>query len=283
MTLAATARALLTAVALACSLFAAAGPVAVPALTARVTDLTDTLDAGQRAALEQKLQAFEAKKGSQLALLIVPTTGDDTIEQYGMRVVEQWKLGRKKVDDGTLLIVARNDRSLRIEVGYGLEGALNDATAKRIISEIIVPHFRDGDFYAGIDAGLDSMMAVIDGEPLPAPQAPRGENGGGGLDLLVFAVVPVFVLGGLLRSMLGRLPAALLLGAGTAAVFEWLFATPLLLTLGAGALSFVLTLLGIVGTGGGFGGGGFSGGGGRGGGFGGGGGGFGGGGASGRW
>lgn len=119
MTLAATARALLTAVALVCSLFAAAGPVAVPALTARVTDLTDTLDAGQRAALEQKLQAFEAKKGSQLALLIVPTTGDDTIEQYGMRVVEQWKLGRKKVDDGALLIVARNDRSLRIEVGYG--------------------------------------------------------------------------------------------------------------------------------------------------------------------
>lgn len=273
-------RAWLAATVLACSLFALAAQVAVPALNARITDLTATLDAGQRAALERKLQAFEAEKGSQLALLIVPTTGDETIEQFGMRVAEQWKLGRRKVDDGALLIVARNDRSLRIEVGYGLEGALNDATARRIIDEIIVPHFRDGDFYAGLDAGFDRMMAVIDGEPLPAPAAQAGDGASGGLDLLAFAVVPVFVFGGMLRSLLGRLPAALLLSAGTAAASEWLFGAPWLLTLGAAALAFVLTLLGVTGIGG-MGGGSFGGRGG--GGFGGGGGGFGGGGASGKW
>jgi uncharacterized protein len=128
--------------------------VPIPPLTARVTDQTATLTSEQTAALEQKLQAFEATKGSQLAVLIVPTTGNEQIEQYSLRVVDQWKLGRKNVDDGVLLIVAKNDRMMRIEVGYGLEGVLNDATSKRIISEIIVPRFQQGDFYGGINAGL---------------------------------------------------------------------------------------------------------------------------------
>src|SRR5512140_1885383 len=147
----------------------AGAAVPVPPLAGRVTDQTATLTAEQKAALEQTLQAFEARKGSQIALLIVPTTAPETIEQYALRVAEQWKLGRKKVDDGAVLVVAKTDRALRIEVGYGLEGALNDATSKRIISEIITPRFREGDFYGGISAGVGQIIRVIDGEPLPAP------------------------------------------------------------------------------------------------------------------
>ncbi|MCG6932116.1 MAG: YgcG family protein, partial [Gallionella sp.] len=152
--------------------------VKVPLLVQRVTDLTSTLDSRQTQALESRLAAFEAKKGAQLAVLIVPTTKPETIEQYGIRVVDQWKLGRKGVDDGALLLIAKEDHKLRIEVGYGLEGALNDATAIRIIDEIIVPRFRSGDFYAGIQSGLEAMMQVINGEPLPAPQraAARGQD-----------------------------------------------------------------------------------------------------------
>src|SRR3989338_8628462 len=132
---------------------AAQAEVAVPPLSTRVTDLTATLDAQQIQALEARLAAFEAKKGAQLAVLIIPTTQPETIEQFGMRAAEAWQLGRKGVDDGALLLVAKDDRALRIEVGYGLEGALNDATAKRIIAEIITPFFKRGEFYAGIESG----------------------------------------------------------------------------------------------------------------------------------
>lgn len=278
----AAARAGLLALLLAC-LSVAAEPVAVPPLTARVTDQTATLTAAQLAALEGKLQSFEADKGSQLAVLIVPTTGDEPIEQYSLRVVEQWKLGRKNVDDGALLIVAKEDRTLRIEVGYGLEGALNDATAKRIISEIIVPRFRQGDFYAGIDAGLERMIAVIGGEPLPAPERAAGEVAGEFSQLMPVVVMAVLVLGGILRAVLGRLPAALLAGAGVT-VLSWLLIGVFWAALGAGVLAFVFTLLGgAAGRRGGWSSGGGRSGGGFGGGFGGGGGGFGGGGASGRW
>ncbi|MGH6820875.1 MAG: TPM domain-containing protein, partial [Methylocella sp.] len=155
---------------LALGLGIAQADVAVPPLKARVTDLTATLSREQQASLEQELQNFEAKKGSQLAVLIVPTTQPETIEQYGIRVVDSWRLGRKGIDDGALLLIAKNDRSLRIEVGYGLEGALNDATAKRIVSDIIVPRFKAGDFYGGIEAGIQSMIKVIEGEPLPPPR-----------------------------------------------------------------------------------------------------------------
>ncbi len=158
------------------------GEVAVPPLQARVTDLTGTLTAPQRQALEDKLAAFEAAKGSQIGVLIVPTTEPETIEQYALRVAEQWKLGRKGVDDGALLLVAKNDRRLRIEVGYGLEGVIPDAGAKRIVSDIISPYFRQGDFYGGISAGVDRMIRVVDGEPLPPPR-PRGASADQGVDL----------------------------------------------------------------------------------------------------
>src|SRR6185437_12342194 len=117
---------------------------------------------------------------SQIAVLMVPTTAPETIEQFGIRVADQWKLGRKGVDDAAILIIAKQDRTVRIEVGYGLEGALNDAVSERIVSEIIVPRFRQGDFYGGITAGVDRMIGVVNGEPLPAPQASSNQVTGAG-------------------------------------------------------------------------------------------------------
>lgn len=139
-----------------------AAPVAIPPLSARVTDLTQTLDAGQRAQLESQLAGLEQRKGAQIAVLLVPTTGEDSIEDYAVRAFEQWKLGRKGVDDGVLLVVAKNDRTLRIEVGYGLEGTITDVQAGRIIREQIVPFFQKGDFAGGIQAGVDSLIALIE-------------------------------------------------------------------------------------------------------------------------
>ncbi|MEO8628854.1 MAG: YgcG family protein [Betaproteobacteria bacterium] len=269
----------------------AQSPIAVPPLKARVTDLTGTLTAEQTQALEQKLQQFETAKGSQIAVLIVPSVRPETIEQYGIRVAEQWKLGRKGVDDGALLLVAKNDRDLRIEVGYGLEGALPDAIAKRIVDETIVPRFRTGDFYGGIDAGVDAIIKVVNGEPLPAPaQRAPGAARGQGRDfgsLFVIGIVLVTVVGGILRRILGRFPAAAIIGGG-AGILGWLLISSLIGAVVAGIIAFVFTLFG-AGSGlgrpgsGGFGGLGGGGGFGSGGGFGGAGGGFGGGGASGRW
>ncbi len=261
-------------------------PVAVPPLGQRVTDLSATLSSEERAQLEGELQQFEARKGSQIAVLIVPTTQPETIEQYGIRVADAWKLGRKKVDDGAILLVAKNDRTLRIEVGYGLEGALNDAVCERIISEIIVPRFQQGDFDGGIRAGVDAILKVVDGEPLPAARptnaAPAGDNYRALLPVLLMVIIFV---GGLLRSLLGRLPGALVTG-GVVAAATWFLFHLLFIGIGLGLLAFVITLAsGGLGTAGllmgGFGGGRSDGGGG--GGFSGGGGGFGGGGASGRW
>src|SRR5262245_53146357 len=124
-----------------CWSFTATAQVAIPSLTGRVIDQTGTLSPAEIATLDQQLTAFEERKGSQIAVLIVPTTAPEALSQYALRVVEQWKLGRKNVDDGALLIVAKNDRRIRIEVGYGLEGALNDATSRRIIDEVIGPKF----------------------------------------------------------------------------------------------------------------------------------------------
>jgi len=144
----------------------AAADVPVPALQTRLTDLTGTLIGQQRSTIEQKLAAFEARKGAQIGVLVLPTTKPETIEQFAVRVQEEWKLGRKGVDDGVLLVVAKDDHKLRIEGGYGLEGVLPDATAKRIIEDGITPQLRRGEFYAGIIAGIDRIMKVIDGEPL---------------------------------------------------------------------------------------------------------------------
>jgi uncharacterized protein len=148
----------------------------VPALHARVTDETATLTAPQRTSLEAKLAAIEQRKGAQVAVLIVPTTQPETIEQYATRVFDAWKLGRKDVDDGVLVIVAKNDRHVRIEVAYGLEGAIPDAAAKRVAHEYMSPRFAAGDFSGGIDAGVDALTALIDDEPLPAPSS-RASHG----------------------------------------------------------------------------------------------------------
>lgn len=270
----------------------AADEVAVPPLQARVTDLTGTLSAEQQAALSASLQAFEQRKGSQVAVLLVPTTQPETIEQYSIRVAETWKLGRKGIDDGVLLLVAKNDRTVRIEVGYGLEGPLPDAVANRIVREVIVPRFREGDFYLGLVEGVDRIIKVIDGEPLPEPER-RNEsaesNIGRVLPILFFGIV---IGSSVLRALFGRLGAAAATSAGVGLVV-WLVLSTLIGALIAALFAFIF----VIGSGGGRGGwthgsrgwgGGFGGMGsgsswGGGGGFGGGGGGFGGGGASGRW
>ena len=268
---------------------AAVAEVAVPPV-ARVTDLTATLSDQQRGALEQRLAAFEQRKGSQVAVLLVPTTAPETIEQYGIRVAEAWRLGRKGVDDGAILLVAKDDRALRIEVGYGLEGALPDAIAKRIVDDVIVPRFRDGDFAGGIDAGVEQVLRVIDGEPLPAPPAPKvtGTRVENVFGIGLFALFLSQAFG----RVIGKVPSA--------AGFGGLFGFVAYLVLGvaaigifAGMVLFIVSLAAQLGggRGGGWSSGGWGGGGGlgRGGGFGGGGGfrggggGFGGGGASGRW
>jgi uncharacterized protein len=262
---------------------------AVPPLTGRVVDQTGTLTREQQAGLERTLQEFEARKGTQLAVLLVPTTAPEPIEQYALRVGEQWKIGRKKVDDGAILVVAKDDRALRIEVGYGLEGALNDATANRIISEVIVPRFREGEFYVGINAGLDRMMRVIDGEPLPAPAKSAPGAQGETFQMLPVLLILALVGGSILRAVLGRFLGAAATG-GVVGFVAWTLAGAMAMAMLAGALAFFFTLMGGVGGrryggfpgmyGGGLGrGGGWGGGGG----FRGGGGSFGGGGASGRW
>lgn len=277
----------------------AQAPQAVPPLAAHVTDLTGTLDAAQQAGLEARLADFEQRKGAQVALLVVATTEPETIEQYSIRVVEAWKLGRAQVDDGVLLLLALDDRQLRLEVGYGLEGALPDAVASRIIRETITPALRRGDIYGGISAGLAQVMGVIDGEPLPPPsQAARRDEAGERIaDLLPLLFVGVIVGGALLKALFGRALGSLVTGVG-AGIVVWLVSGLLLVAGVAGIMSLLFTLLMGISTnvrngrggfgGGGFGGGGlgggrFGGGGFGGGGFGGGGGGFGGGGASGRW
>ena len=263
----------------------------MPKLTQRITDLTSTLDATQKQALEAKLTAFESSKGSQIAVLLVPSTQPETIEQFGIRVVDAWKLGRKGVDDGVLLLIAKDDRKLRIEVGYGLEGALNDATAKRIVSEIIGPDFKRGEFYAGIDAGLDAIIKVVDGEPLPSPAQSISSQSGNGTDnfgQLIGAGFVIFMMGNIiLRQLLGRLPSGLIVG-GVIGALAWVMLLSIGWAVAAALVAFVLSLLFGMGGGGssfpsGWGGGGGWGSGGGGGGFGGGGGGFGGGGASGDW
>jgi uncharacterized protein len=255
---------------------------------ARVTDQTATLSHEQIMTLESRLASFEKEKGSQIAVLIIPTAKPETIEQHALRIAEIWKLGRKGVDDGALLLVAKNDRDVRIEVGYGLEGALPDAIAKRIIAEIIVPRFREGDFYGGIQAGVERMISVIEGEPLPAPKRTRSQYDSVGpvLELVMIGFVLVMVAGGVLRALFGRVVAAGLVGAGTT-ILSWLLIAPLLVALIVGAIAFLITLAGEFhgprGHYGSAGGGGWGGGSAGGGGFSGGGGGFGGGGASGRW
>jgi uncharacterized protein len=272
--------------------------VAVPPLRSPVTDLTGTLTAEQAATLEQQLRAFEAKKGSQIAVLIVPTTEPETIQQYSFRVAETWKLGRRGVNDGALLAIAKDDRAVWIQVGYGLEGALPDVLANRIVEQVIVPRFRSGDFFGGIREAIARMIALVEGEPLPEPtRSQRGAPSADGLgSALPVLLLLVFVGGGILRRILGRFGGASVT-AGIAAAIVWFLTSTLVIAIGAAVIAFVIALLGGGGGGGwtspgrrgwggytgGWGGGGWGGGGGGGGGWSGGGGTFGGGGAGGRW
>jgi len=268
----------------------------VPPLAARVTDLTGTLSAAEQSQLETRLAEFEARKGAQIAVLIVASTVPEEIEQYSIRVVDAWKLGREKPDDGALLLIAKDDRALRIEVGRGLEGALTDLVSKRIIADTITPYFRQGDFAGGINAGVEQMIRVVDGEPLPEPD-PQWAGGPEKLaSQLPFLLGLIFVGSMVLRALLGRALGSVATGAA-AGTFAWWVTQVLGLAMGVGVFALVASLMLGFGNGGrwssrpghggwtsgGWGRGGFGGGGRGGGGFGGGGGSFGGGGASGRW
>ena len=266
--------------------FAKAELVAIPPLKALATDLTGTLSQQELAQLDAKLKAFEVKKGSQIAVLIVPTTQPEDIAQYSIRVVDAWKLGRTKPDDGLLVLIAKDDKKMRIEVGYGLEGPIPDLTAKRVISEIISPKFKQGDFYGGLDAGVDKLIGLVDGEALPAPSS-AASNG-----KAIESLLPILLFGGLvsglfMRSMFGTFFGSALNGGLLGGVVALLG-----VTLGGAAIfafvAFIVTMMmgnsggiGGIPTGGSYGGGGFGGG--SSGWGGGGGGGFGGGGASGDW
>jgi uncharacterized protein len=230
-----------------CWPIAAAGQIDVPPLSGRVVDRTATLSAGDIDTLTQRLKDLERRKGSQVAVLIVPTTQPESIEQFTIRVAEAWKIGRKKIDDGALLVVAKNDHKLRIEVGYGLEGALTDITARRIIDEVIVPRFRTGDFSGGISAGVDRMIRVIDGEPLPAPRPEASHNGDPGLLLNIifspFGLLGYAAIAAAMRGLLGRL-----LGSGVTAgvvgAIIWFLMGSMVVSVIFGIAAFFLTMFG---------------------------------------
>ena len=218
----------------------AQSPQPVPALQARVTDLTATLSSEQAAQLESQLQAIEQRKGSQVAVLVVKTTQPEAIEDYSIRVAEAWKLGRgkvegKKVDDGVLILVAKDDRKVRIEVGYGLEGAIPDAIARRIIGEAIAPAFRKGDFYGGLKAAVDDVGKLIEGEALPPVWQPGHEPAGSDPGDWVIGVLVVLMVGMFATLIIGRTLGPIVGGvaAGAYATFN-----------GAGSM-----LAGVVGAG----------------------------------
>jgi uncharacterized protein len=275
------------------------GLLPVPPLAARVTDLTQTFTPAEIKALDSKLADWESRTSNQLVVLMVPTTQPEPIEAYSIRVADAWKIGRKGNDNGVVLLVAKNDRKMRIEVGYGLEGTLTDVTARRIIAENIAPSLRDGRFAAGINAGVDRIISVVaEGKPLPAPQRKQAARGSGfdfnfeTLLIVVFFVVPL--IGSVLRRIFGKLLGSTI-GAGIVGAVAWIVAGSLVIAGIAAFIGLVIMLFAGSGSalpgrrGGGVwfpsgGGGGWSGGGGGGGGgFSGGGGSFGGGGASGGW
>jgi uncharacterized protein len=260
----------------------------VPPLTSQVTDLTDTLSASDRQALESKLHDWEARTGNQLVVLMVSTTSPEPIEEYSLRVAEAWKIGQKGKDNGALFLIAKDDKHMRIEVGYGFEGVLTDVTSRRIIGETVAPYFKQGQFAQGINAGVDRIIQVIgSGEPLAAEPArratPRHSFDYGNLFIILLVAVPI--VGTILRSMFGNIGGSAI-GAGAAGAIAWFLAGSLLIAGGVAGIALIIIVFSMFGGGRGGGwipggsGGGFGGGGG---GFSGGGGSFGGGGASGDW
>ena len=279
----------------------AQGLLPVPALTARVIDQTQTLDSAQRNGLETKLAAFEQRKGSQIVVLMVPTTAPEDIASYTQRVGDAWKIGRKGVGDGLLLVVAKNDRAMRIATAKALEGAVPDLAAIRIIDEEMKPRFRQNDFAGGLNAAVDRLIGLVDGEPLPAPSRDTGESSGYGNDGIfgflqhfgLFLFVGVFIGAPIVRAILGKKLGTVVVGGGVGLVV-FLITASIAIAAIAGVIALVITLVAAAGRPGGGGGGWSSGGGGGGwssggssgggGGFSSGGGGnFGGGGASGNW
>ena len=261
--------------------------LAVPPLSGHVMDSTHTLSAAQVQQLETKLSAFEQSRGTQVVLLLVATTQPEDIASYSNRVANSWKIGRKEIGDGLLVVVAKDDRQIRIEVAKTLEGAIPDLAAKRVIDQAITPRFKQGDFAGGLDAAVAQLMALITGEALPVPLAAAhgGSAGFQWTDLAVFMFIAVPVLGAVTRSILGNKLGSLVTG-GVVGGIALLFTASLVLAILAALAAFLFALFsGSIpvggrhggwgaGSGGGFGGGGFgSGGGGD----------FGGGGASGRW
>lgn len=270
---------------------------AVPTLARHVTDLTGTLTPQQVDQLDAQLTGLEKQKGAQLVVLMVPTTQPDDIEDYSLRVAEANKLGRKGVDDGVLLFIAKNDRQVRIEVGYGLEGAIPDAASARIIREYLAPKFRNNDYYGGINDAVGALTQLIDGEPLPPPvHGNEATQHGQDLHGLFFLAIFVLIF---MRAIFGRASTFVRVPLGVIVIggLCWLVASLGTGILGALFGGIFMLIPGGAGRsiggggwggfggfgGGGFGGGGFGGGGGGGGGFSGGGGSFGGGGASGSW
>jgi uncharacterized protein len=230
-----------------CWPFAASAQVAVPSLSGRVVDQTGTLSASDVAALTQRLKDLETRKGSQVAVLIVPTTQPEAIEQFSIRVAEAWKIGRKKIDDGALLVVAKDDHKLRIEVGYGLEGALPDVTARRIIDEIIVPRFKTGDFAGGISAGVDRIVRVIDGEPLPVPKPEVSHSVDPNMffDIIFspFGFIGYAAIAAIMRGLLGRLFGSGVT-AGVVGAMVWFLLGSIVVSGIFGVAAFFLTMFG---------------------------------------
>ena len=280
----------------------AQGLQAIPPLSARVIDTSGTLDAAQTQALEAKLAAFEKARGAQIVVLMVPTTLPEDITDYAQRAGDIYKIGRKDVGDGLLLVVAKNDRKVRIATTKTLEGAIPDLAARQIIDTAITPRFKQNDFAGGLNVASDQIMARITGENLPIPETEKaaGNNKQGfqWMDMAVFLFLAVPIGARLLSGVLGRKMGAVATGGGVG-VLAWFFTSSLLLAGAAGVIGLVFALLASLGSlgglgssrrgggwsSGGFGGGGFGGGGGGGGGgfSSGGGGNFGGGGASGGW
>lgn len=221
---------------------AADGLVTIPPLQSAVTDLTQTLSAQEQAALNDKLSQFSQQSGSQVAVLLLPSTQPEEISQFGIRLAEAWKIGREKQDDGVIVIVAKNDRKMRIEVGYGLEGAIPDAIAKRIISEQIAPAFKQGQFYQGLNLATDTLIKLIQGEQLPAPaKHARQAHTDDWMSLLPILMFAAIIGGAIFKGMFGDFPGSLVTGGLLGGLAGWLGATALVVGL-VGLAAFVFTL-----------------------------------------